>query len=93
MRESELIIKTWNDTDVEQGNYLCVHQVIEDQAKRSPQAVALALSDDRVTYGELNAVADRVADVLMARGIRPGQLVGILAERSPGNGCKHTRRP
>ena len=64
-----------------------VHDLFEAQAARTPMATALILpkgfgaSAGRMTYGALNAQANRVARGLIAKGVLPGDLVGIALER------------
>ncbi|WP_422396189.1 amino acid adenylation domain-containing protein [Pseudomonas trivialis] len=59
-----------------------VHRLFEAQAERQPERQALALDDQTLSYGELNQQANRLAHLLMARGVGPQGLVGIAVERS-----------
>ena len=61
----------------------CIHELFEEQARRDPGAEAVVFGDDRLTYGELEARANRLAHHLRAVGVGPGVLVGLCAERSP----------
>ncbi|MFD9737175.1 amino acid adenylation domain-containing protein [Umezawaea sp. NPDC059074] len=61
----------------------CVHELVEGHARTTPDAVALVFGDERITYGELNARANRVAHHLIADGVRRGELVGVCVERGP----------
>jgi amino acid adenylation domain-containing protein len=61
---------------------LTVHQLVEQQAGRTPAAEAVAHGDVSLSYKELNARANRLARALEKRGAGPGALVGICAERS-----------
>ncbi|QIQ06010.1 non-ribosomal peptide synthetase [Streptomyces liangshanensis] len=54
----------------------------EDQAARTPDATAVVLGDERLTYAELDARAERLARRLRARGACPGQVVGVAVPRS-----------
>jgi len=54
----------------------------EEQAARTPEAVAVVYEDECLTYWELNARANQLARVLRARGIEANRLVGIMTERS-----------
>ncbi|MFG2601931.1 condensation domain-containing protein, partial [Streptomyces sp. NPDC048462] len=54
----------------------------EAQVTRSPEAIALIDDDRPVTYGELNASANRFAHHLRSRGLGRGQLAGILLPRN-----------
>ncbi|MFJ9455738.1 AMP-binding protein [Kitasatospora sp. NPDC101447] len=57
---------------------------VEAQAARTPHAPALVLAGGlTVTYGELNASANRLARALAARGARPGTVVGLAPFRRP----------
>ncbi|HVB38802.1 MAG TPA: amino acid adenylation domain-containing protein, partial [Vicinamibacterales bacterium] len=60
----------------------CVHELVEAQAARTPDAVALRSGSLRLTYGELNARANRLARRLRACGVGPEAAVAICAERS-----------
>ncbi|MFJ4246477.1 amino acid adenylation domain-containing protein [Streptomyces iakyrus] len=57
-------------------------RLFERRAALHPGDTALVDADRILTYGELNARADRLARLLVARGLRPGDLVGVLMERS-----------
>ncbi|GAB2934280.1 hypothetical protein GCM10027280_22590 [Micromonospora polyrhachis] len=59
-----------------------VHHLFETQVARDPHAVALVLDEYRLTYGELNAQANRLAHHLRTRGVGPDRLVAICVERS-----------
>jgi amino acid adenylation domain-containing protein len=59
-----------------------LHHRFEDQAAHTPDALAVALSDQRLTYAELNARANTVAHALLAQGVGRGAAVGLLLDRS-----------
>ncbi|MEU3451271.1 amino acid adenylation domain-containing protein [Streptomyces thermolilacinus] len=61
-----------------------VKQLFEEVVRRVPDAVALVYRDRTVRYGELNRAANRLAHRLRADGVRPGAVVGVCADRSPG---------
>src|SRR5690606_26072746 len=48
-----------------------------------PDRVAVTLDDEQLTYRELSERANRLARHLQARGVRPGDLVGLCMERTP----------
>lgn len=54
---------------------LCVHQLFEEQARRTPDAIAVrelhGTGDVTLSYAELDAAADGIACALVARGVRP----------------------
>ena len=60
----------------------CVHQLFEDQVRRTPDAVALEAGADEVRYDDLNRRANRLARHLREAGVRVGDIVGIHLLRS-----------
>ncbi|GAA3159728.1 non-ribosomal peptide synthetase/type I polyketide synthase [Nonomuraea roseoviolacea] len=60
----------------------CVHELVEAQADRTPDAVAVTFEGASMTYRELDERADRVARRLRAAGVGPETLVGVALERS-----------
>ncbi|WP_338552864.1 amino acid adenylation domain-containing protein [Paenibacillus sp. KS-LC4] len=58
------------------------HHQFEEQAERSPEATAVVYEKTRLTYRELNDRSNVLARSLRAQGVKPDQLVGILADRS-----------
>ncbi|NNL70318.1 MAG: amino acid adenylation domain-containing protein [Acidimicrobiia bacterium] len=59
-----------------------IHELIEEQAQRQPDAVAVRFAGESLSYRELNERARRVATVLRAAGVGPNTLVGLFLERS-----------
>ena len=57
--------------------------LFEAQVARTPEALALLCGEERLTYGALNARANRLAHWLLAQGVGPERVVGIALERSP----------
>jgi non-ribosomal peptide synthetase component F/pimeloyl-ACP methyl ester carboxylesterase len=54
----------------------------EAQVERGPEAIALVFEESALSYGELNAQANRLAHYLTGRGIRPENLVALALSRS-----------
>ncbi|HEX2078523.1 MAG TPA: condensation domain-containing protein, partial [Longimicrobium sp.] len=61
---------------------LPVHRLVEEHAASSPDRIAVTAADGTLTYGELDARANRLAHHLAARGVRPGEIVGVALDRS-----------
>ena len=59
-----------------------VHQLFEAQAARTPDAPALVIDGQRLSYGQLNARANQLARKLQTLGVAADVLVGISVERS-----------
>ncbi|WP_199443695.1 amino acid adenylation domain-containing protein [Umezawaea beigongshangensis] len=60
----------------------CLHSLVARWSARTPDAPAVLCGDTVLTYRELDAGAERLAGVLRARGVLPGDRVGLLAERA-----------
>jgi len=80
--ERRRLLLEWNATSCEYPE-LCVHELFEIQAERTPEATALVFEGWRLSYRELNQRANRLARHLRALGIGPEATVGICLERSP----------
>jgi amino acid adenylation domain-containing protein len=71
----------WNDTAVNVPAATLV-ELFEAQVRRSPGQVAACGADRELSYGELNEAANRLARLLVARGVGPESLVAVVLERS-----------
>ena len=80
--ERDRILKEWNDTRAEFPD-ACAHELFERQVARDPAATAVVHPGGRLTYGELNERANRIAHHLRRRGVRPDTLVGVSLHRTP----------
>ncbi|HEX9336880.1 MAG TPA: condensation domain-containing protein, partial [Pseudonocardiaceae bacterium] len=80
--ERHRILTDWSGSDPARIDR-CVHELIADQAARTPDAVALIHGDTRVTYAQLDNHANVVARELVAAGVMPGDVVGIRLDREP----------
>ena len=58
-----------------------IHRRIEEQAERTPDAIAVSSAGDALSYAELNARANRLARRLRGLGVGPEVLVGLCAGR------------
>ncbi len=80
--ERHQLLCEWNETRRDFPRDRCVHELFEEQAARTPEAVALICGGERLTYAELNARANGLAHHLRACGVGAEVRVGILLERS-----------
>ena len=71
-----------DDTRVEYDRDVCVHTLVTRQAQRTPTATAVIFADESLTYRQLDDRANQLAHHLVARGVTPGDIVGIHLERS-----------
>ena len=80
--ERHQVLVEWNDTQGDYPNASCLHQLFEAQVTRTPEATAAIFEDQLLTYHELNARANQLANHLRTLGVGPEVLVGICVERS-----------
>ncbi|HEX8338906.1 MAG TPA: amino acid adenylation domain-containing protein, partial [Pyrinomonadaceae bacterium] len=71
----------WNDTAADYPLDRCIHELIEGQAARTPDAPAVVFNELRLSYRELNERANRLARCLRSQGVGAESLVGVLLER------------
>lgn len=74
----------YNDTAVTYPKEKSMHGLFEEQAKRAPERVALVFGDEKLTYGELDGGANRLARLLIDKGVAPGDNVALVARRGFG---------
>ncbi|MCA1579632.1 MAG: amino acid adenylation domain-containing protein, partial [Acidobacteria bacterium] len=80
--EQEQVLVEWNRTATAYPRNTPVHELFEQQAAKNPEAVALIFGERQVSYGELNAKANQLANHLRSLGVGPEVFVGLMVERS-----------
>ncbi|HET6230013.1 MAG TPA: amino acid adenylation domain-containing protein [Longimicrobiaceae bacterium] len=80
--ERRLLLEEWNDTgrDYPSGR---IHDLLEAQARRTPDAPALVFGAEALTYAQLNGRANQLARHLRTLGVGPETLVAVCMERTP----------
>ncbi|MEG4629128.1 amino acid adenylation domain-containing protein [Microcoleus sp. AR_TQ3_B6] len=81
-QERDRLLVECNNTQADYPQDLCIHQLFEKQADRTPDAVALVFGDERVTYRELNLRSNQLARYLQKIGVGAEVLVGLCCGRS-----------
>src|SRR5271169_5447364 len=80
-RPMSLPPREWNQTQTAYPQ-VCLHELFEAQARRTPESVAVADEQQQLTYRQLNLRANQVARHLRKRGVEPDGLVGVAVDRS-----------
>ncbi|YCK35280.1 non-ribosomal peptide synthetase [Actinomadura sp. ATCC 39365] len=80
--ERERAVRDWNDTAVDFPRTSTLHGLFERRTAADPDALAVISGDRRVTYGELDRLANGLARRLEQAGVRRGDPVGLLLDRS-----------
>ncbi len=81
--ERAQVVSEWNRTELAHDRGACVHQLVEAQAARTPEAPAVYFEGRAISYGELNQRANRLARSLRAQGVGAGTRVGVCLARTP----------
>ncbi|GAB3488159.1 non-ribosomal peptide synthase/polyketide synthase [Amycolatopsis cihanbeyliensis] len=79
--ERDLVLRRWNETAAPVPDTTAFPELFEAQVRRTPLRVAVEHAGRRLTYTELNALANRLARHLRARGVRRGAVVALLMPR------------
>ncbi|NNE95221.1 MAG: LLM class flavin-dependent oxidoreductase, partial [Acidimicrobiales bacterium] len=80
--ERELIFGEWIATDAPANEPKCLHQLVEEQALRTPDTPALVFDGRKLTYSELERRANLVAQTLNERGLGRGDRIAVVMPRS-----------
>ncbi len=75
-------LQEWNHRSGELVSDACIHELFERQVALTPDRIALAIADQRLTYAELNHRANQTAHFLRGMGVGPEMLVGLFLESS-----------
>lgn len=79
--ERRRVVREFNATQRPYPRDASIHALFEEQADQRPEAIAVEQEDRRLTYGELNGLANRIAHRLLEQGVQPGDVVGLSMER------------
>ncbi|MDN9009505.1 non-ribosomal peptide synthetase [Brevibacillus laterosporus] len=81
--ERNLLLTTWNETNIPFPTQSLVQELFEEQVRRSPDHIAIIDGKTQLTYRELHEKSNQMAHRLQRLGVQPDSLVGISMERSP----------
>ena len=80
--ERTALLNSWSNAQPNPPTLSCYPQLFEEQAGETPNAIALRLGDEQLTYQELNQRANQLAHQLRQLGVQPETCVGVCLERS-----------
>ncbi|WP_413176159.1 amino acid adenylation domain-containing protein [Anabaena azotica] len=80
--EQNQLLVEWNNTQTDYPQNKCVHELVTEQAEKTPDAVALVFENQQLTYQKLNLQANQIAHYLQSLGVEKEMLVGVYLERS-----------
>lgn len=80
--EKNRILIEWNATEKNYPRDKRIHELFEAQVEKNPDATAVVFENEKLTYRELNFMAEKIAEDLRQLEIAPETLVGIFVDRS-----------
>ena len=80
--ERHQLLVEWNNNDTDYPRDRCIHTLFEEQAERTPDAIAGIYDSQRLTYRELNLRANQLAHYLRKLEVGPEVMVGVCVESS-----------
>jgi amino acid adenylation domain-containing protein/non-ribosomal peptide synthase protein (TIGR01720 family) len=80
--EREQVVRGFNSTARPYERGVTLPTLIERKVKESPSRTAVRFDGKATSYGDLNAMANRLAHRLKTAGVKPGTPVGVCLERS-----------
>ena len=80
--ERQQLLYEWNDTRIRYPQDKSIHETVEAQVEKTPNAIAVSFEDQTLTYAELNARANQVARYLKKFDVGPDVLVGMYMQRT-----------
>ncbi|MBG9789532.1 non-ribosomal peptide synthetase/type I polyketide synthase [Brevibacillus laterosporus] len=75
-------LKAWNQTNAWYAYEQPIYQLFSEQAKRTPEKIAVICGEASLTYRQLDERTNQLAYTLRQHGVRADTIVGICAERS-----------
>ena len=81
-KEERNFIAKFNNTTCDYEKNVCLHQKFEIQADKTPDAPALLSNNIALTYRETDDHINRLANYIISKGVKPGDVIAICCERS-----------
>ncbi|WP_268624671.1 non-ribosomal peptide synthetase [Paenibacillus alvei] len=82
LQEREQVKLVFNDTITSYPREKTIQHLFEEQAEKSPDAIAVQFGEELLTYRELNERSNRLARTLRGKGVKAGRCVGLMTDRS-----------
>lgn len=80
--EQRQLLIEWNDTERHYPKTALLHELFDEQVRRTPTKKAVTFEGEDLTYDELRTRANQVAHYLQKQGVKPDSLVAICMHRS-----------
>jgi len=80
-KERTTVLNDWNKTRVKYPANLCIHQLFDQQAIIQPNTIALICGEQKISYQQLNTLANQLANYLITQGVTQDSPVGLYMRR------------
>ncbi|KEK23219.1 non-ribosomal peptide synthetase [Bacillus gaemokensis] len=80
--EQNQIVVEWNQTEKKLSHDQLLHQLVEKQAERTPEATAVKFGQHSITYREVNERANQVAHLINNAGVKKQTHIGLVMDTS-----------
>lgn len=80
--ELDLIFNQWQGPVISYPDHQCLHERISEQAGKTPESIALVCKDENISYKILEEKSNYLAGILLEKGLRQGECVGLLMDLS-----------
>jgi tyrocidine synthetase-3 len=80
--EKRQLLIDFNNTKTGYPKEKTIHELFEEQVRKTPHKTAVVFEDEKMTYAQLNLRADRVACALKEKGVKKDTIVGIMTHKS-----------
>ena len=75
------VLDSFNQTDVDYDDTQTIVSLFRHQAKATPENIAVVYKDKKYTYAEVDAISDRIAGCIAAKGLGAEDVVSVLIPR------------
>src|SRR5215813_9358417 len=82
-KEDRAQLAQWNATSKDHSSDRCLHEMFSEQARATPDQIAITCGHQRLTFSQLNSAANQLAQFLRRKGVGPEVRVGVCLDRSP----------
>jgi amino acid adenylation domain-containing protein/non-ribosomal peptide synthase protein (TIGR01720 family) len=80
--DRDQVLFHFNNGETKYCNDKTIHELFEKQVEKTPDNTAVAYEEKQLTYKELDEKADRLAKVLVRKGVKTGDIVAIMVDPS-----------
>lgn len=75
-------IQPWNETFMDYPKDKIFTKLIREKAQKSPNKIAITFRDEEISYSELESKSNQLARLLIQRGVKKGDIIGLCVDRS-----------